>query len=280
MKQRVLFLCLFILGLVCCFSSAHAEVYWDDDFEIPLTQAGRWAYLPSSGCSGSPCPYLDIVSPANVHSGVKSLRLYYDTMPYDDSHNVAIIRTFPHPQTNRTLFTRFYYFTATPFNYPSPPNETNHFYLGDLGVVAVHSGSRAMALKVLNSEDCMSPTIILDCYAPWLATPNREIVNLNDNQWYCIETETTMNTLGNSDAKLSLWVNGILTLDYTKFRIRGTAERGPNGNSSLSGFNSIKILKQDGTGRMHYDQFAVGTTRIGCPETPDAPAAPTNLNVH
>jgi hypothetical protein len=202
-------------------------------------------------------------------------------MPYDDSHNVAIIRTFPHPQTNRTLFTRFFYRTGSPFNYSS--NETNHFYLGDLGVVAVHSGSRAMALKILNSEDCLSPTIILDCYAPWLATPNLATVNLNDDRWYCVETETTINSPGSANAVLRLWVDGVLTLEYMNFRLRGTAEIGPNGNSSLSGFNAIKILKQDGTGRMYYDQFAVGTTRIGCHAVntdTTQPAAPINLTVH
>ena len=272
-KRQGLFVCLSLFVLACRISSADATLYWEDDFEIPLTQGGRWAYAEYA-CSGSPCTYLDI-STDIAHSGTHSLKLFYDTVQYNDSHNVGIIRTIP--QTDPQLFTRFFYRTHN-FTYSAGGN-TNHFYLGNLGAVAIHSGSRAMALALLSSQDCYAPGLIVDCYASWHATPNLATINLSDDQWYCIETETTMNTLGSANAILHLWVNGVLTLEYKNFRIRGTSTRGPNGNSSLSAFNTIQIFKQAGSGFMYFDQFAVGTTRIGCGDNTSPPAAPNNLTV-
>src|SRR5262249_36519298 len=127
------------------------------------------------------------------------------------------------------------------------------------------------------TEDC--PGLQTDCYATWYSAPNKATVNLSDGQWYCIETETTMNTPGTANAALRLWVDGNLTVEYTNFRIRGTLATGSNGNSSLSGLNVIKILKQAGTGQMYFDQFAVGPARIGCSSSSTAPAAPTGLTV-
>lgn len=262
MKQGLFFLCLFILGLVCCLSSAHAIVYWDDDFESPL--AGRWDYLEYAG-SNSPSLYLDI-STDEAHSGTHSLKLVYNPVKeYDDSQNVAIVRTFQ--QTDPTIWTRFYYRTNG-FHYS--PIATNHFYLGDVGVVALHSsGLQGMTLEVLVGQDC--PGSAPDCYATWPVNPNQPAaaaVNLDDNIWHCIETQTTLDkpatlTMPAINAVLQLWVDGVSTLVYTN-HIRGTSPTGTNGNSSLSAFNSIQILKQAGTGVIYLDQFAVGTARIGC----------------
>jgi hypothetical protein len=278
MRQGLLLVFLFVIGMGPTFgmSTANAAVYWDDDFESPLT--GRWLYQHFA-CSNlsSPCPYLDI-SADTAHNGTQSLKLFYDTInDYDNSHNVSSSRSFP--QTDTTLFTRFYYQTAGTFTYS--PSGTHHFYLGDLGVVAVHSGSRAMALLVMHSRDCFLPVLKQDCYASWLATPNVAAVNLNDNQWYCIETQITLNAPSNADAVLRLWVNGSLTLEYKNFRIRGTSPNGPNGNSSVSGLNVIEILKHAGVGRMYFDQFAVGSERINCSNSTNSttPAPPKNLRV-
>jgi hypothetical protein len=252
--------------------SAHA---WDEDFETPL--AGRWEYLEGA-CSGSPCQYLDI-STDLAFSGTHSLKLLYNTDEGNDSHNVAIVRAIP--QTDPTLFTRFYYRTHA-FTYSHVV--TTHFYQGDLGTGVVHlTDSQEMAIAVQTSEDCyFSASLTQDCYANWNAVSNKAKVNLNDDQWYCIETETTMNSIGMDNAALRLWVDGVLTVEYKNFRLRGMSPIGPNGNSSLSGFNAISIYKHAGTGSMYFDRFAVGTTRIGCValgKDITAPLAPVNLDV-
>ena len=285
MKQRPFFLCVFILGAVFCLGSAHATLYWDDDFESALT--GRWVYL-NDACNGSPCTYVDR-STEHAHSGSHSLKLHYDLdltlKPFDDSHSVAIVRSMP--QTAPTLFTRFYYFTKAPFTYypdhGGVKGLTTHFYQEDLGTGVVNlSGSRAMAMAVQTGQDCyFSGGLITDCYANWYAIPNIQTVDLTDNQWYCIETETTMNSPGSSNAVLRLWVDGVLTLEYKNFRLRGTSAIGANGNSSLSEFNTIQIYKQYGHGDAYFDDFAVGTTRIGCGGSADTtpPFPPKGLAI-
>jgi hypothetical protein len=253
-------------------AGVYAAVYWEDDFESPF--AGRWAYA-GYACSGSPCAYLDRSTDV-AHNGTYSLKLHFDSPQGDDSHNVAITRSVP--QSDPTLFTRFFYRTHA-FNYNTFFG-TSHFYIADLGAGVIHKGSRAMIFTILNVEDC--PGSQTDCYATWDFLPNRATVSLNDNQWYCIETETTMNNPGAPNAALRMWVDGTLTHEYTNFRMRGTLPSGPNGNSSLSSLNTIHILRQAGSGVMYLDQFAVGTTRIGCSSlsldtTP--PSAPTGLSV-
>ncbi len=296
MKQGLFFLCLFILGLVCCLSSAHAIVYWNEDFETPL--AGNWTYSGGYGpaCMGSPCLYLDRSTPAYpyFHSGTHSLRLFYNTNQFDDKNNVAIVRSVP--QTDLTLFTRFWYLTIG-FTYPpdvstSFKSVTTHFYQEDLGTGVVTLNFKpdpndvttvpVMAMAIQASEDCHSQSgLISDCYANWYATPNVTTVKLVDNLWYCIETETTMNSPGSANAVLQLWVNGTLTIHYTNFRLRGSADIGQNGNSSLSKINSIQIYKQYGTGSAYLDDFAVGTTRIGCGGSADTtpPETPFGLTI-
>lgn len=284
MKRLLFFLCLIILGGILCHPSANASIYWDDDFEIPLAQSGKWVYLQGA-CSGTQCPYLVDISNDAHFSGTQSLRLNYGSIQGDDTHNVGIVRTVP--QTDPTLFTRFYYRTKA-FTYSPSPVVTTHFYQEDLGTGVVHlPDSGAMGIAVQTSEDCYFKiagvvTLTQDCYANWIAFPKTPAIRLQDDTWYCIETETTMNSLGMNNAVLRLWVDGVLTVEYTNFRLRGMLPNGPNGNSSLSGFNAIHIYKQTGTGLMYFDRFAVGDTRIGCltlGKDITAPVAPANLDI-
>jgi hypothetical protein len=107
--------------------------------------------------------------------------------------------------------------------------------------------------------------------------PNQAQIRIDPGNTYCVEMELIRNTPGLSDGVGRIWVNGILTLEYTNIAMA----RGDEGGS---GFNNVTYYSQAGYGVRYLDDIAVGNTRIGCGVTPSsvdtvAPNTPTGLSI-
>lgn len=270
----------FFLSSVILFSgSGFAAVYWEDDFEIPITQAGRWVYSQKAWCANNPpsvipCPDLGISTDV-AHSGTHSLKLVYDTAFPDNLFDVAISRAIPQTGSTTaisTLFSRFYYrshaSTSEPVIILFKQADLTHYSPTTIVKPIVVNASNVFAIGVQNGEAC---DFILgaygECASNWIADPNMGIAKLIDDQWYCIETETRVN---NPHSLFNLWVNGVWTIHHSDLELRGMPVSGTYDNPSFSGFNVIQLYKQagdKGNGVVYFDQLAVGPNRIGCAET-------------
>ena len=259
------------------FTSSHADMFWQEDFEAP-TNLGNW---------DRSSPSMPYVSSSLPYQGLQSLRLDY-TGPIGG----GFIDRY-HPNVDE-VYTRFYTQTNA-FSYEASTG-TKRF--GQLNLNSPYFypnfwwenifGSRELAvIGLVVAEPCASTGH--PAYDSCDYYPNMARVPLNDNQWYCVETHLKMNTPGVANGVIEVWIDGAQTMSYTGRMFRGPSVSGPNGNSSLTGFNAIRIYRQAGVGTMWYDAFAVGSTRIGCsagsappasiPSATSPPNAPTGVTI-
>jgi len=258
------------------FTFSHADMFWQDDFEAP-TNLGNW--FRSS-------PSMPYVSSSLPYQGLQSLRL-----DFDGGAGGGFMDRY-HPNVDE-VYTRFYTQTKA-FSYD--PIVTKRFENLNLNTSYVYPsfwwsniwGSRELAVGAqVVAEPCASTGH--PAYDSCNYFPNMAKVPLNDNQWYCIETHLKMNTPGVANGVIELWVDGVQTMSYTGRTFRGPSVSNPNGNSSLTTFGAIRMYRQGGVGSMWYDNFAVGSTRIGCsggsipsaspPSTTSPPNAPTGVTI-
>jgi hypothetical protein len=257
------------------FTFSHADMFWQEDFEAPAN-LGNWQRSTPS------MPYVSSTLP---YQGLQSLQLDYNGPTgggYMDRQ---------HPNVDE-VYTRFYTQTKA-FSYEASTG-TKRFQQMNLNTPYQYPnfwwenifGSREMAIiGQVVAEPCASTGHAAYDSCPYY--PNMARVPLSDNRWYCIETHLKMNKPGVADGVIELWIDGVQTMSHTGRTFRGPSVSNPNGNSSLTNFNNIRIYRQAGVGTMWYDNFAVGSTRIGCsggstpstptPSTTSAPTTPSGV---
>ncbi len=101
-------------------------------------------------------------------------------------------------------------------------------------------------------------------------------VTVQDNRWYCLEGQLTMNTPGQSNGIVNLWVDnnfagGASNVLFIYGSIPATAQ-----------WEHASLFRQIGEGNIFYDRTAFSTSRIGCVGSPPVqdttnPNPPTNL---
>lgn len=110
----------------------------------------------------------------------------------------------------------------------------------------------------------------------------------SQTSWDQIEVEYLLNTPGQSNGLLRMWVNGTLDVELLNKQWRGPTDASvaPSGQPTpASGqIQTIQIFVQSGLGSFYIDRLAAGNTRIGmttgAPPTDIAPpASPTGLQV-
>ena len=243
----------FVLALFSLLPiSSHATVFFDDSFEGANPGASGWGYALSS-CSGSPCPYLD-VSTDVAHAGSKSLKKTYTESSnlINSTITVGLYRGFGTSATD--VYKRYWYRTSG-FTYGIvgtkhmyTEGQRPYFYSANL------FGSREMTIVTQTVAECGYSTCNL--------YPNMASRPLADNVWYCIEEHTKLNTPGQANGVVELWVNGVQTIGYYNRTFLGPNVSNPNGNSSTHTLSGVKFYKEGGNGAIYYDQLAVGNTRI------------------
>jgi len=259
------------------FTFSHADMFWQEDFEAP-TNLGNWDRSSLS------MPY---VSSSLPYQGLQSLQLDYN----GPTGGGFMDRQHPNVEN---VYTRFYTRTKTftyeastgtkrfqQLNLNSPYQYPNFWWENVFGSRELAVGGQVVA------EPCASTGH--PAYDSCWYYPNMARVPLSDDRWYCIETHLKMNTPGVADGIIELWIDGAQTTLYTGRMFRGPNVSNPNGNSSLTTFGAIRMYRQGGVGSMWYDNFAVGSTRIGCsggsipsaspPSTTSPPNAPTGVTI-
>jgi hypothetical protein len=99
--------------------------------------------------------------------------------------------------------------------------------------------------------------------------------------WVCMETQITMNTPGQNDGVLRIWMDGTLRGEYLNQNFRG-AVTDANNNASDATFTLFRIYSQHGVGTRWFDDIVAADTRIGCsgdPQNTTPPATPVGLTI-
>jgi len=120
----------------------------------------------------------------------------------------------------------------------------------------------------------------MTCYSGALATTG----TFGDD----VEWEYRLNTPGQSNGILRLWVNGVLRINKTDGQFRGptptSISTGGQANYSTTQLLQTQIYLQSGVGTRFIDRYAAGSTRIGAvgdlaPSDTTAPTIPTTLGI-
>lgn len=85
---------------------------------------------------------------------------------------------------------------------------------------------------------------------------------VSSTSWDQVETEWRMNTPGQANGLVRLWVNGILYIEKLNLELRGPTSTSVPAASTAK-FSNAQIFVQCGIGNMYWDRMAVGTTRFG-----------------
>jgi hypothetical protein len=89
----------------------------------------------------------------------------------------------------------------------------------------------------------------------------------SSTSWDQVEVECLLNTPGQANGLVRMWVNGVLYIERLNLQLRGPTPTSINSqgllNKSTHRFDQAQIFVQNGLGSIYYDRFAVGNTRIG-----------------
>lgn len=244
--MRIVFL---LLNLVLPMA-AQATVFWDDDFENHLYP--NWEYSASdptcatvsnqdaTGCNPG-------LSTTRAHSGTHSVHGHYT----GENSGTYMDRSF-------TASTDFYErvwvyldsFSAIQCPNPGCAGTKNIFNFGDVSFsnwwMFSYNGDQHYYVESQTPADNPGGVDVLNenlTQGVWA-----------QNQWICLEWHTKVNTPGQSNGQIEMWVNGTRTMNY------------PNYNLDANGGTLFytRHYVQHGLGDIYWDDHAVGDTRIGC----------------
>lgn len=250
------------LLLAVFVTPVEATVFWDEDWENhaapnwPIgTSDPRYPDGANPGiCPGSPGLFCNPAQDV-AFSGTHSLKRHYDGGVSGDASGIVTNGfTRSYPSTDDVWF-RLRYRTIA-FTYNSPGTKIFHahnsLYYPDHWIMQILSDNREFS--VIGQNYVTGGTF----------KANMAHIPIGDDQWYCVEHHAKMNTPGQPDGILEIWVDGVQTMGYYNVNMRPTTNGGPGQPSILATFNSTDLFVQKGIGEMYYDDFAVGDTRIGC----------------
>lgn len=245
-------------------TASQGATFWVDTFDDGVL-SDTWdinscgANPPSDGCDAR-------IASDIARSGNMSLKSTYHPTCTTCQQGTFYDRTFP---SSAEVWTRTYIYT-TNFTYDAGAG-SKYVYLHNLTMSYPNFflinwfGSRQMGASS-QIEAGMCPNGTSGPYDSCAYHPNMASVNLNDNQWYCLESHIKMNTPGQPDGLIEMFVDGVQTLGYYNRTFRGpNTTNGPqNNNYGAFAFNAIRHYTQHGAGNRYTDDLAVGNTRIGC----------------
>lgn len=287
MRSAVL-ACILTLSLLVAALPARAAIDYDDNFEAYANTAALLAAYPNhtGGCSASSTVFS--ISTTRAHSGTKSIRMRYTG--HDVPPDCGIFRFF---SARTRVFVRYwtYHENFTPDSVSTkiyaaesigslPGGGTSKWPNGWWGMI---NGSRTLTFTAQIHGNAAATTN----YGSTSPTPQ--------NQWLCMETELFMGTPGNADGTVRAWrtnTSGAETLLMSHTAVPflpSTSRTNPDGTTQGADqkFNATELFKQNAVldSLIYYDDFAVGTTRVGCGSggptdpVPGPPQPPTGLMV-
>lgn len=277
MKDNMKHVCACMLGVVVLYVSTtvHAATpFFDESFEYADNAAwlssGNWA---ASSCTAAQHTGVMEISSQRAFSGTKSLKFTYIG---DNPSFTCFIDRF-YGGSHETVYSRVYLylenFTASNIN----TKLYTHSNLANIGRYpnfwwSLHLSNNTHRMVVEGS-----PTTTLTAES------------MPSGRWVCMETRVTLNTPGVADGILQSWIDGELRFNRTNLVLRNATEvvvsgTAPNQNTNGPSNRLLftRIYRQSGVGVIYWDNFAHGTTRIGCLGAPPPidtrpPAAPLNF---
>jgi hypothetical protein len=235
--------------------------------------ANGWNDFGQADCSGPMTISTDV-----AFSGRHSLRLVYVTS--DNTQSVT-----PTPSIYRSLgdnthiFTRFAHRLDSTFQLASTGSTKLIRLQSNLNAypkvwLMYHQGTYKFCMEGpydwTGTTECMDSGI-----AP------------NKGNWQQIEAEWKLNTPGQSNGLIRMWIDGTLRIEKLNRAWVGptpTSRGLTHGllNPSDYRIESAQVYLQSGVGTMYYDRIAVGDTRIGTSKTSSdttPPSTPTGLQL-
>ena len=275
MKDNMKHVCACMLGLVlwCVSTTAHAAVFWDESWEYADNAAwlnsGNWA---ASSCTAAQHAGVMEISSARAFSGTKSLKFTY----IGDNPTFTCFIDRLYGGNYETVYSRVYMFldnfTASNIN-TKLYTHANTERIGRYPIFwwSLHQSNNTHRMGVEASP-----------------TTNLPFGTFPTGRWVCMETQVTLNTPGVANGIIRSWIDGEPRINRADLVLRNATEVVINGtppnvntNGPSNRLQYTRIYRQSGQGVIYWDNFAHGTTRIGCLGMPYAdttpPASPSNF---
>ena len=285
---------LWILSTLIIPSSSHAAIFFDTSFETCTTETGN--DFPCEGwvdggfeTVGIP-PNIHVglavvMSPAAAFSGSKGVRGIHDMKTGTVAGNggntqkPSIYKSIP--AGTKHTFARWAFREASGFEFCAINGSTK---------LVRFNGNGYPKIWLLN----YGGSYVIAAEGPYDSAGASDLfysgVQVSTSAWQQIEFEWKLNTPGQPDGLMRLWVDGVLRIERLNRQWVGptptsTGLHHNNVTPSTLTTDSIQLYMQCGLGTMYYDRIAVGNTRIGPTNSKatsvdsTAPASPQELQV-
>lgn len=268
---------LWILSTLMIPNSSHAAIFFDDSFETCVVGGG--ASFPCEGWNDfdqEAAGVIDVVT-SPTFSGNKSFRqtLTKATLPVGNVQKPSIYKSFP---ATDHVFMRWAIRWSVPFQYCQINDYTKHIR------VKVNNGYPVT--WIMNYQNTYAVVVEGPYYGG--TTLFRTGVPVTSGKWDQVEFEWKLNTPGQADGLLRVWIDGVQRIEVLNREWRGpttTSVHPIYGNPTRSDatITNTQIYVQCGEGNVWYDRFAVGNTRIGPTQSTltnsTPPASPQGLQI-
>ena len=253
---------------------SHAAIFFDTSFET--CTAGTGSDFPCEGWDDfgqEAVGHLEVTT-SLAFSGTKSVKGTFDNIN-GSTQQPSITRSWtrvPH------IFARFAFRASSGFQLGSNGMTKMARFKDDIGYPIVGILNRYGTYTVLvEGPYDYGGTYVMDSGV----TPSQ-------TSWDQIEFEWKLNTPGQSNGLMRLWINGVLRAEQLNKAYIGptSTSKGASGlpNPSTYLIRTAQIYIQSGLGSFYYDRFAVGDTRIGLATSQTSsdttpPTIPTGVRV-
>lgn len=253
---------------------SHASVFFDTSFETCPVGTGN--DFPCEGWDDwnqEAVGHLQITSSLGF-SGTKSIKGTFDNIN-GSSKQPSVSRSWtrtPH------IFARFAHRASSGFKVGSNGQTKMVRFKDSSGypLVWIYNRYGTYSIVVEGPYDYAGTYVLTSGIAP------------SQTSWDQIEFEWKLNTPGQSNGLMRLWINGTLRAEQLNKAYIGTTptSKGKSGqlNPSTYLIRDAQIYIQSGLGSLYYDRFAVGDTRIGLTtgttsSDPTPPTIPAGVQV-
>lgn len=272
---------LWLLSALMIPSPSHAAIFFDSDFE--LGAGDDWAENDWNDFGTANAGHLEITN-SLAFSGSKSVKGTFDrTCCGGNTQQPSIYRSWDQDRAGGRshVFVRFAARHSPGFKRCDNGSVKMVRIQGEAGYPKLWINNLHGTYQVLMEAPYDRPSgayVLSSGVAP-------------SSGWDQLELEYKLNTPGQSNGLIRLWVNGNLKIEHLNHAYIGPTPTSTCGNGysfcpSTVLLRTAQIYIQCGLGTIHYDRFAVGDTRIGlagsksmsADSTP--PASPTGFQAH
>ena len=281
-----------MLFLLASASLSQAATYFDSDFEGCAASPGNdwpcdnWDDAGTEAiCTAN---RLQVMNTGGAYSGSKYVRLTYDNA-FSSTCKPSIYKTIT---ATSHVFFRAAMRQSVGFQTSSQNNASKRvrFRPANTGDPNPSDGLGAYPIFWLYNH---YGSYSINIEQPCDKLAGQYWINANPptpGGWDEVEFEVFMNTPGQSNGGLRIWVNGVLRAQSLNRKWVADTPTGVCGSSNIwhpsNWFTTeVQIYLQSGVGTVDYDRVAVGNTRIGAvggtppPLDTTPPTPPTNVTV-